>query len=153
MASKICESVKEFLTPKVEALGVELVEVEYKKLPSGMNLTIFIDRKEGIDLNKCEEVHHVVDAALDELDPTNGHPYTLNVSSLGLDYPFKTDKDYERNIGEMVEVNLYSKLDGKKEYVGELKSFTPDEIIVVVLGKEKAINRNLISKITKYITL
>lgn len=152
MASKVAEQVKQFLTPSVEALGVELVEVEYKKLSSGMNLTIFIDSEQGIDLNKCEEVHHLVDELLDELDPTNGSPYTLNVSSLGLDYPLKTNKDLNRNVGNMIEINLYAKLDGKKEYVGELISFSEDSITIKTVKEEKTILRNLISKITKYIS-
>ena len=152
MANKVALSVKEFLAPHIESLGVDIVEVEYKKLPSGMNMTIFIDSPQGIDLNKCEEVHHLVDVLLDELDPTNGSPYTLNVSSVGLDYPLKTDADLNRNLGQHLEVNLYSKLDGKKEYDGKLISFNKDEITIIANGNEKTFLRSQISKLTKYIS-
>ena len=152
MAQSVKELVRGFLEEKIAALNVELVEVEYQKKPNGMNLTLFIDSPNGIDLNKCEEVHKMVDVALDELDPTNGAPYTLNVSSVGLDYPFKTDRDFERNIGEEVEANLYAKEEGKKTHVGKLISFTEEFVVLGSNNKEIKLTRKNISKITKYIS-
>ena len=152
MAKSVKEIVKEDLEERIGNLGVELVEVEYAKKPTGMNLTLFIDSPNGIDLDKCEEVHKMVDARLDELDPTNGAPYTLNVSSVGLDWAFRTDRDYERNIGVEVEVNLYAKEAGKKSHVGKLLSFSENEVVIEVDAKQVSLNRKNISKITKYIS-
>lgn len=152
MAKSVKEVVKEFLEEKLKALDVELVDVDYAKKPTGMNLTIYIDSPQGIDLNKCEEVHKLVDVELDELDPTQGAPYILNVSSVGLDWAFRTNRDYERNIGNEVEVNLYAKEGGKKEYVGKLLSFNEDAIIIEVNKKDVLLSRKNISKITKYIS-
>ena len=152
MAKSVKEIVKEFLEEKIKTFDVELVDVDYVKKPTGMNLTVYIDSPQGIDLNKCEEVHKLVDVELDELDPTQGAPYILNVSSVGLDWAFRTDRDYERNIGNEVEVNLYAKEAGKKEHVGKLLSFNEDAIIVEVNKKEVSLSRKNISKITKYIS-
>ena len=126
MKQSISEKVEEFLEPIILELGYELVEVEYAKKQNGMNLTVYIDSKQGITLSDCEKVHKTIDEPLDELDPTNNAPYTLNVSSCGLDRPLKNDKDYNRNIGEEIEISLYSKVNGKKSFVGKLESF--DEI-------------------------
>ncbi|MBQ9790630.1 MAG: ribosome maturation factor RimP, partial [Clostridia bacterium] len=79
--SKITEKVHEFLNPIVQNLGYEIVDVEYEKKFDGFNLTIFIDGENGISLDDCEKVHTAIDEPLDELDPTNGASYTLNVSS------------------------------------------------------------------------
>ena len=152
MSKQVKEIVREYLEPEIQKLGVELVEVEYGKKVNGNNLTIFIDSPNGIDLNKCEEVHKMVDAKLDEIDPTNGASYILNVSSVGLDYAFRTDRDYMRNVNEMVDVNLYAKEEGKKNHIGKLISFTPDVVVIEVNGKELSLNRKNISKITKYIS-
>ena len=80
--SNIAESVQEYLSDMVKDLGYELVEVEYVKKQNGMNLTLFIDSKNGINLEDCETVHLKADVMLDELDPTNGAPYTCNIERL-----------------------------------------------------------------------
>jgi ribosome maturation factor RimP len=52
----------------------------------------------GVDLDACESFSRAIDAPLDEFDPTFGEPYTLNVSSLGIDRPFKTEQDFQDNL-------------------------------------------------------
>ena len=152
MAQKtVAKSVEEFLNPIVEGLGYEIVEVEYAKKPNGMNLTIFIDSANGIKIEDCEKVHSAIDTPLDELDPTNGASYTLNVSSPGLDRPLSSDKDLNRNMNQMIEISLYSKIDGKKQYVGKLISYNEDEVSILDGEKEISFKRTTIAKITKYI--
>ena len=96
-------------------MGVELVDVEFKqgKDPA---LTIYVDTDEGIDLNTCAAFHTAIDAPLDDFDPTFGAPYTLNVSSPGLDRPLKTARDFEKRMGQKVEVKLYAPMKGKKNF-------------------------------------
>lgn len=149
--SKISEEVEKFLSPIVKELGCEIVEVEFAKKYNGDNLTIFIDKPEGITIEDCEKVHNAIDLPLDELNPTNDKPYTLNVSSPGIDRPIVTDKDYNRNIGTEIEVKLFQAILKKKTYVGTLLRFSSDEIVLDVDGKEMTIDRKLISKATKYI--
>lgn len=152
--SKISESVEKFLTPIVEDLGYEIVAVEFAKKYNGDNLTVVIDKREGfIDISDCEKVHRAIDEPLDELDPTDGKPYTLNVSSPGVDRPIVTDKDYNRNLGEVLEVKLFQAIDKKKIFVGTLQSFDENEIQLLVDSKVVKLERKLISKATKYIEI
>ena len=99
-------------------------------------LTIFIDIPSGVSLDDCEKVHYAVDPLLDELDPTAGKPYILNVSSPGLDRPFKKQRDYERNYGKEVEIKLYAPLKGKKVYEGVLVA-RDENSLTLNLGKEE----------------
>ena len=149
--SKISEEVEKFILPIVEGLGYSLVEVEFAKKYNGDNLTVFIDKQGGIKIEDCEAVHNAIDVPLDELNPTNDKPYTLNVSSVGLDRPIVTDKDYQRNIGEKLEVRLFKAIDKKKVFVGNLVNFSETEVTLLVDENEMIIERNLISKATKYI--
>ena len=121
-----------FLAPIAEEVGVELVDAQWNMRER--SLTLYIDAEGGVDLNLCEKFHRAADGPLDELDPTFGEGYTLNCSSLGLDRPFKTERDFARHIGEKVEVHLYEKTDGSKYYEGELLSFDGE---TVVIGTEK----------------
>lgn len=151
--SKISEEVEKFLSPIIEDLGYEIVEVEFAKKYNGDNLTVFIDKKDGfIDIDDCEKVHNAIDQPLDTLNPTCDKPYTLNVSSPGIDRPIVTNKDFNRNIGETLEVKLFQAINKKKILVGELISFDENKI---VLSEQKLgnieIDRKLISKATKYI--
>ncbi len=149
--SKISEEVEKFLEPIVAEQGCEIVDVEFAKKYNGDNLTIFIDKKGGVTIDDCERVHNAINEPLDELNPTNDKPYTLNVSSPGVDRPIKTDKDFTRNLGEVLEVKLYEAIQKKKLYVGKLMSFNSDTIELDQDGTLISIDRKLISKATKYI--
>lgn len=124
-----------YLEPIANEVGVELVDAKWDMRVK--SLTLYIDAEGGVDLNLCEKFHRAVDAPLDELDPTFGAAYTLNCSSLGLDRPFTTARDYERHMGEKIEVHLYAPLDKKKLYEGELKAYNGKEVTIVTNGEEK----------------
>ena len=147
MADKkaIESSVKELAERVASTFGFEVVDVEFK---SGNNssLTIFIDKENGINLDDCEVFHNAVDLPLDELDPTCGKPYTLNVSSPGLDRPFKTDRDYEKHLGQKIEVRLYAPLQGQKYFEGILADFDQGTITLELPKSELKLERTRIAK-------
>ena len=122
MKVKSNQEIHEFLRPFADELKIRVVEVEFKQ---GKNpaLTVFIDKDGGMDLDTCEKFHNLISDPLDELDPTFGEAYTLNVSSPGADRPFKTDEDFLRHVGERVEVKLFSPIRGKKFYDGVLLEY------------------------------
>ncbi len=130
------QSVIEKIQPTVAGLGYEIVDVEFKKINGEDNLTIFIDIPTGVSLDDCEKVHYAVDPLLDELDPTAGEPYIFNVSSPGLDRPFKKQRDFERNYGKEVEIKLYAPIKGKKIYEGVLIA-RDGNVLTLDLGKEQ----------------
>ena len=104
------QQVFDLVAPIAESFGLEVVEVEYAKKHDGMNLTVFIDKEGGITINDCEMLHRAIDEPLDQLNPTDDQPYILNVSSLGLDRPLTTQRDFIRNKGKEIEVNTLDKL-------------------------------------------
>ena len=145
MKVKSVEEIQSALLPIAEEMDIEIVEVEFKqgREPS---LTVYIDVDGGVDLNTCETFHRAIDPVLDELDPTFGAPYTLNVSSPGLDRPFKTARDFERNMGKKVEVKLFAPLKGKKFFEADLIGYDGN---CVTLKDENGEFKLEISKIAK----
>ncbi len=142
--SKICESVQALIQPILDGMNIELVEVEFKK--RGENdgaLTVYIDKEGGVSLDDCEAVHNAIDAPLDELDPTNGKPYTLNVSSPGLDRPFKTYRDYSKHLGEEIEISLYKPVEGMKKFEAVLEDVDDEFTSVKISVKGKTIQLNI----------
>ncbi len=145
MKVKPAEEVVKFLQPIAEEVGVEIVEARWDlREPS---LTVVIDAPGGVDLILCEKFHKAIDEPLDELDPTFGAAYTLNCSSPGLDRPFTSPRDYERHMGEEVEVKLYAPVDGKKYYEGVLCAFDGESATVRTEEGEKRFDLSRIAKI------
>ena len=134
MQGKTASIVEENLSKIIEELGYDLYEVEFVKKQNGMNLTLFITSPDHpITLQDCELVHRTVDPILDELDPTNGAGYYLNVSSVGLDKPIKSDKDFKRCLNTEIVVKQFATKDNvNKEIIGTLKSFDEVQIVVEV---------------------
>ncbi len=151
MKVKPITEIQEFLSEIANPLGIEVVEVEFKQ---GKNpaMTIFINKDGGVDLDTCELFHRAIDLPLDEFDPTFGEAYTLNVSSLGIDRPFKTEKDFLSHIGQRVEVKLYSSIRGKKFYDGILTAYDKQTITLKVDEKTTfTIEMKNIVKVNEYI--
>ena len=147
MKGKVAAIVENELTEIISSLGYELYEVEYQKKQNGMNLTIFIVSKneQPINIKDCELVHRTIDPILDEINPTNDEPYYLNVSSVGLDRPLKTDKDFKRSLNQEIELKLFSMVEGNKSLEGVLNSFDENIITIQSNNSQIQINRNNIA--------
>lgn len=117
------------LLPIVEEKGYELVDVEYVKEGSNWYLRAYVDKEGGITINDLEAVSRKLSDLLDEEDFISD-AYILEVSSPGLGRPLKKDKDFDRSIGEEIEIHLYRSIDGNKQYVGLLKSYNKETITI-----------------------
>ena len=149
MKAKPVEEIQAFLTPYAESLGLEIVEVTFK-MSKNPALTVYIDKDGGVDLDSCEAFHNLISDPLDVFDPYP-NPYTLNVSSPGLDRPFKTERDFLKRIDKMVEVKLYAPMNGAKYFEGVLKAYDGGSVTIEVNGKEIKIPMTRIAKINEAI--
>ena len=147
MAS-IEERVESLIKEKIEKIGYELYDVEYSKEGKNYFLRIFIDSKNGIDLDDCEKVNNEI---MEDLDNANyiKEQYFLEVSSPGIERILRKEKHLEQNIGNEIVIKLFKKdEEGKKEYQGILKKYTEQDIIIEDNeNKQKQINRKNISQI------
>lgn len=149
MKFKAAEEIAAFIKKTADDMAIEIVDVECNE--KAASLTVYIETERGVDLDTCEKFHNAINELIDELDPSFGEPYTLNVSSPGLDRPFKTYRDFERNLGKEIEIKLYAPLKGKKFLEGFLQDFDENSVTVAVAGEELKIARNKIAKINKAI--
>lgn len=144
MVNDLINKLKNEFEHDINELGYELVDIEFKT-ESGENfLRFFIYNEEGITIEDCEKVSRFLDVKLDELDPINKQ-YYLEVSSPDLNRPLKTDDDLRRNLGTIVEVGLYKKINGSKNYQGELISYDDDSITLEIYEEEIKLERKDIS--------
>ena len=119
-----------FVTPKCQALaqrmGLELVDVCLDKESAGKYLRIYLDKPLGLSLDDCESYHRAIQPQLEQYDYD-----FLEVSSPGVDRPLKTPRDYERHLGDEVEVKLFKAVNGQKVYTGILAGLDEEKQILL----------------------
>jgi ribosome maturation factor RimP len=130
------DALMRLLEPPIEALGFELLDIEFAQAGRGGVLRIYIDRGEKdsrITVDDCAAVSHAVSQVLEIEDPIKGH-YTLEVSSPGFDRILRKRAHFERFVGERIFAELKLPIDGRRRFVGTLKSVAGDSIVVEVDG-------------------
>lgn len=137
---------EQLLQPILSEKQFELVDVEYVKEAGEWYLRAYIDKPGGITIDDCEEVSRALSDLLDAADFISD-AYILEVSSPGLTRPLKKDKDYDRNIGKLIELRLYQPVDRKKEMTATLVSYDKDTVTVSDEGTEYVLEKKNISLI------
>jgi ribosome maturation factor RimP len=118
--SDIAEQIRQILDPILESMGLSLWDLEFHKQGPQWLLRIFIDRESGgVTLNDCETVNRDFGAALDVEDIIS-HPYTLEVSSPGLDRTLSRPEHFTRFTGSMVKIKTFQPINGQKVFRGTL---------------------------------
>jgi len=151
MAERVVDKAYKIIKPVVEELGYVFVDLEYKKEHSGYVLALTIDKQGGVNITDCERVSRALDEPLDINDVTNGASYSFNVSSYGLDRQFKTDYDFNKHIGCMVDIKFYTPFENNKMITAELLSFDSTTITVSSGNENKNIEKKLIASICAHI--
>lgn len=134
--SKVIDTVEELVTPILEELRLELVEVEYVKEGKAWFLRVYIDKETGVDIEDCGIVSEKLSEKLDETDPIEQN-YYLEVSSPGAERPLKKDKDFQKAIGKHVYIKTYEPILNEKEFEGKLLEFDGTQVTLEVKIKTR----------------
>lgn len=136
MNKKQLEALMTLFAPEIEALGYELIDVDWEREGNDHLLVFYIYHPDGINIEDCQIVDTYLNPRLDEIDPIKG-PYSLSVSSPDLSRPLKSRRDLERNLGQMIEIKFFGAKDGKKVWTGTLVAFDDDQITLRVQEKKE----------------
>lgn len=123
------QKTEELLQPIIEKNQFELVDVEYVKEGSNWYLRAYIDKPGGITVDDCEVVSRALSELLDQNDFIEDS-YILEVSSPGLGRPLKKEKDFQRSLGEEVEIRTYRAVNRQKEFIGLLKAYDKESVTI-----------------------
>jgi len=118
-----------------------LVDVKIKGAFGNRKLLVFVDADADLTIDRCGKLNREIGNKLEETDLIDGK-YTLEVSSPGLDFPLEKIRQYKKNIGRQLIVNLKNgqKLEGK------LKKISEEYITLAVKEEIKNISRNEVEK-------
>lgn len=143
------KKIEVLIETEIKKLGLELYDVEYAKVGKEYYLKVYIDKvnnESSITIEDCENVTNVINDILDKADYIK-EQYYLEVSSAGIEKVLKYDKHFEQNIGKEIEVNLYTKFENKKKYIGILEKYNPNEIVILTDDEEISFERKNISSV------
>ena len=132
------QKTEELVRPIIEANRFELVDVEYVKEGGTWYLRAYIDKPGGITVDDCEIVNRALSDLLDEKDFIE-ESYILEVSSPGLGRPLKKERDFERSLGEEVEIRTYRMIEKQKEFRGILKSYDKNTVTIVTEDEDEQV--------------
>jgi ribosome maturation factor RimP len=131
----VAESVRAVARRVTEGRGYELVDVEIKGGGEGRLVRVYVDKEGGIGLDELQSVSEEVSAILDVEDPIRSS-YTLEVSSPGLDRPLRTESDFRRALGRLVNVESRDPIEGRRRFTGRLTGIE-DGSAELTLEKER----------------
>ena len=134
--SKVTEKVEELVTPILDELKLELVDIEYVKEGRDWFLRVFIDKETGVDIEECGLVSEQLSVKLDEVDPIP-YNYFLEVSSPGAERPLKNEKDFNKAIGKNVFIKTYEPIDGEKTFEGMVTQFDGETVSIEIKIKTR----------------
>lgn len=133
----------EMLTAPVEALGFELVGIEFIRGRTS-TLRIYIDSEDGINVDDCADVSHGKRRHGCRRPITVA--YSTEVSSHGLDRPMFTAEHYQRFTGEEVALVLRMAVQNRRKWQGIIKAVDGEMITVTVEGKDEVFALSNIQK-------
>src|SRR3954465_3991900 len=107
MAAVSRQRVRDVLEPVVAGAGYDLEDVHVTAAGRRSVVRVVVDRDGGLDLDAVAEVSRVVSGVLDETDGTGEAPYTLEVTSPGVDRPLTEPRHWRRAAGRLVRVALH----------------------------------------------
>jgi ribosome maturation factor RimP len=123
------------VAPVVEASGLELVEVTFRREAGRKVLRVVVDREGGVDIDTISATAEQVSRRLD-LEGFAPGPYALEVSSPGIERPLRRPVDFRRRVGDRVKVRTVSPIEGARNHAGALVSADAEAIVIATDGGE-----------------
>jgi len=130
---RIAEQISSLADPVVDALGLELVDVEYLTQGGRWIVRVYVDREGGVTLDECAMLSRELGPLLDVKDVIP-HEYVLEVSSPGLNRRLKKEKDFVWARGKKVKLRTRNPVDGRRNFTGMLTDVREGDLLLEVEG-------------------
>ena len=124
---EIIERVQTIANPILLNEGMELVDIEYRRETRGWVLRFYIDKAGGVTLEDCTRVSQDVGRSLDVEDFISA-PYTLEISSPGLDRPLKKEEDFIKYRNRLIKVKTFAPMENRRRFKGRLIGLSENRV-------------------------
>jgi ribosome maturation factor RimP len=137
----------ELAAPLAQAEGMEIIDIELRHEGSraGRILRVYLDKEGGPNVDELTRVSRQLSDVLDQHDAVSG-AYTLEVSSPGINRPLRRPEHFARFVGKRVRVRTRDMVNGRRSFLGVLKTVSGDTIALSQDGVEVQIPFSAIEK-------
>jgi len=143
---EVVERVRSLAQPILTDRGLELVDVEFLRESQGWILRLYLDRPGGVTLEDCQRVSEELGDHLDVEDVID-QPYSLEVSSPGLDRPLTRESDFVAFAGKAARITTHEAIEGQRNFRGRLAGLVEGAVLLDLPdGRRVRIPRGLILK-------
>ena len=132
------DAVRVAAQPLTDAAGLDLVDVQVKGSGPRTLVRVIVDRKGGVDLSLCQKLSKDLSARLDDADPI-ANRYSLEVTSPGIDWPLRTQRDFDRIEGRAVRIRRRGEQEHVDELTGTVRAAEPDGVLIDIDGTNERI--------------
>jgi ribosome maturation factor RimP len=121
------------IEPVITAAGMDLESVRMTVAGRRRLLRIVVDGDHGVSLDDAADVSREISALLDQANALGEVPYTLEVSSPGVDRPLTEPRHWRRAVGRLVKV----KVAGEPAVEGRILAADADGVTLDLAGGER----------------
>lgn len=100
------DALRDVVRDPLASAGLDVEDVEISTAGRRRVVRVLVDRDGGVTLDEIATASSLVAAALDDSDVLGERPYTLEVTSPGIDRPLTAPRHWRRNAGRLVAVTL-----------------------------------------------
>ena len=133
------DQISELVTPAVSDQGFYLEDVHVATPGSHRIVTCIVDGDASLNLDQVTTVSRVISELLDEAAFMGETPFTLEVTSPGVDRPLTQPRHFAKNIDRLLKI---VKLDGS-EVTGRILSNTDHDVTLTVAIKKETIEQTV----------
>ncbi|MEO1050215.1 MAG: ribosome maturation factor RimP [Bacteroidota bacterium] len=130
LQKRIEEIASEYLESDLHFLAE--VSLSHQKTEGHRKVLVLLDGDQGVSIEDCAKLSRKIGARIEE-ENIFGSAYTLEVSSPGVDYPLKSQRQFAKNIGRSIRVRTKNGEDTK----GELLACDDQSVTLVLKKKNK----------------
>ena len=133
------DQISELVTPAVSDLGFYLEDVHVATPGSHRIVTCIVDGDASLNLDQVTSVSRVISELLDEAPFMGETPFTLEVTSPGVDRPLTQPRHFAKNVDRLLKI---IKLDGS-EVTGRILSNTDKDVTLTVMVKKETLEQTI----------
>ena len=133
------DQISELVTPAVSDQGFYLEDVHVATPGSHRIVTCIVDGDASLNLDQVTTVSRVISELLDEAVFMGETPFTLEVTSPGVDRPLTQPRHFAKNVDRLLKI---VKLDGS-EVAGRILSNTDHDVTLTVTVKKETIEQTV----------
>ena len=134
--------IESVVTDPLAALGLDLEAVEVTPAGKRRVLRVAVDQDGGVSMDDVADATRAVAEVLDSSDVMGEAPYTLEVTSRGVDRPLTHPRHWRRNVDRLVKV----KLADSSSVTGRIVESDDDGVTLEISGRERRLGLDEIER-------